>query len=181
VFDVNLPVGGSLDDPQFSIGGIIVRVIVNLIMKAVTAPFTLLARAFGGGADQELGYVEFAPGSADLDEASRRRLDALAKALADRPALKLEATGRADPAFDSAALRQTRVEQAMRAAKANETGEAIDAVKIDAAERPRWLEAAYKSADIKGKPRNLIGPQKTLPEGEMERCCSRAPPPDPSN
>lgn len=47
--DINLPISGSLDDPQFSVGGIIVRVLVNLVVKAVTSPFTLLASAFGGG------------------------------------------------------------------------------------------------------------------------------------
>ena len=36
--DLNIPVSGSLDDPEFSVGGIIVKVIVNLISKAVTAP-----------------------------------------------------------------------------------------------------------------------------------------------
>src|SRR4029079_6911446 len=41
VIDINLPVAGSLDDPQFSVGGLIIRVIVNLLTKAVTAPFAL--------------------------------------------------------------------------------------------------------------------------------------------
>ena len=61
--DINLPISGSLDDPKFSVGGIIVQVIVNLLAKVVTAPFALLAAAFGGG--EELGYVEFAPGARD--------------------------------------------------------------------------------------------------------------------
>ena len=52
VIDIKLPVGGTLDDPQFSVGGIIVQVIVNLITKAVTAPFALLAAI--GGAGEEL-------------------------------------------------------------------------------------------------------------------------------
>jgi len=59
--DINLPVSGSLNDPQFSIGGIIVRVIINLLTKAITAPFSLLAAAFGGG--EELGYLEFPAGN----------------------------------------------------------------------------------------------------------------------
>ena len=42
--DLNIPVSGSLDDPEFSVGGIIVKVIVNLISKAVTAPFALIGR-----------------------------------------------------------------------------------------------------------------------------------------
>ncbi|WP_295640232.1 DUF748 domain-containing protein [uncultured Methylibium sp.] len=167
VIDIDLPISGSLDDPKFSIGGIIVRVIVNLITKAITAPFSLLASAFGGGG-QELGYVEFAAGSSDLGDASRQRLDTLAKALNDRPALKLEATGRADPAVDEAALRAQHLDRLMRVAKARSTGELPDSVKIEPAERSRWLEAAYKAADLKEKPRNLVGFAKSLPPAEME-------------
>ncbi|MGH6622835.1 MAG: DUF748 domain-containing protein, partial [Burkholderiaceae bacterium] len=55
--DINLPISGTLNDPKFSIGGIIIQVIVNVLTKIVTAPFALLASAFGGG--EELGYVEF--------------------------------------------------------------------------------------------------------------------------
>ncbi|HEU0204290.1 MAG TPA: hypothetical protein VFR86_28085, partial [Burkholderiaceae bacterium] len=49
VIDIDLPIAGSLDDPQFSLGGVIGRVIVNLITKAVTAPFALLGKLVGGG------------------------------------------------------------------------------------------------------------------------------------
>ena len=49
VIDVNLPISGSLDSPEFSVGGIILRIIINLITRAVTSPFALLGAAFGGG------------------------------------------------------------------------------------------------------------------------------------
>jgi len=42
VIDLNLPVNGSLDDPQFKLGPIIWKVFVNILEKAVTAPFALL-------------------------------------------------------------------------------------------------------------------------------------------
>ncbi|MEB0165373.1 DUF748 domain-containing protein, partial [Glaciimonas sp. CA11.2] len=84
--DINLPISGSLSDPQFSVGGIILRVFINLIAKAVTSPFALLSSAFGGG--DELGYAEFKPGSAMLTAATTTKLNTLTKALLDRPALK---------------------------------------------------------------------------------------------
>jgi hypothetical protein len=56
--DINLPISGSLDDPEFSIGGLIVRVIVNVLVKAVTSPFALLGSVFGGG--EELSTIDFA-------------------------------------------------------------------------------------------------------------------------
>jgi outer membrane protein OmpA-like peptidoglycan-associated protein len=110
VIDIRMPVSGTLDDPQFSVGGVIWKVVVNLIEKAVTAPFAML---FGGDSN-EASALAFAPGSAELDAAARERLDALAQRLIDKPGLKLEATGRADPALDGAAIQAAHIE-AMKA------------------------------------------------------------------
>ena len=57
VIDLNLPVTGSLDDPKFKLGPIIWKVFVNILEKAVTAPFALLGSLFGGGPD--LQFVDF--------------------------------------------------------------------------------------------------------------------------
>ena len=43
VIDMEIPVGGNVDDPQFNVGSIVMGALVNLITKAVTSPFTLLA------------------------------------------------------------------------------------------------------------------------------------------
>ncbi|OZI71181.1 DUF748 domain-containing protein [Bordetella genomosp. 12] len=170
--DINLPISGSLDDPQFSVGGIIVRVFVNLIVKAVTAPFNLLAAAFGGG--EELSYVEFAPGSADLSADSLARLQTLAKALNDRPSLKLDIAGRADPRSDEDGLRQAWVERQIRLAKVRDTaGSAkrppdLATVTLTEAERAKYLEKVYDDTKIEGKPRNFIGMAKSIPAQQME-------------
>lgn len=160
--DINLPISGSLDDPQFSIGGIIWRVVVNLLTKAVLAPFSLLSGDGGG----ELGSVPFPPGQADLDEAARARLDKLAATLKDRPALKLEATGWADADVDREGLRQAHVMALMKRSKAKAQGLDADEVDIAPGERSTWLKAAYQAADIK-KPRNFIGLAQSLPDEEM--------------
>lgn len=110
--DLHLPVAGTLDDPQFSVGGIVWKLILNLLEKALTAPFALLMGDGGG----ESAQVDFAPGSAELSPAARERLDGLAAKLADRPALKLEATGHADGARDGAALLATQAASAASAA-----------------------------------------------------------------
>ncbi|MDZ4398529.1 MAG: DUF748 domain-containing protein [Hydrogenophaga sp.] len=51
VIDINLPVSGSINDPQFRLAPIIFKLIFNLIGKAITAPFSLIASALGGGAE----------------------------------------------------------------------------------------------------------------------------------
>lgn len=160
--DINLPISGSLDEPEFSVGGIIWRVFVNLITKAVTAPFSLLS----GGGSEELGFVPFAPGSTELDATARQRLTTLATKLADRPALKLQATGQADPAADAEGLRAAHVERLMREAKARATRQPLADVTVAESERLTWLTAAYKAADIQ-KPRNLVGLAKALQADEM--------------
>ena len=172
VIDIRLPIAGSLDDPEFSVGGLIVRVIVNLVTKAVTAPFALLSAAFGGG--EELSTVAFAAGSAALGPDAEKRVDTLGRALADRPALKLDLAGRADPAADREALRRAAVEDALRHAKMKELAGAgtapasVAEVAIGADERDRWLAAAYREAPLPERPRNALGMLKDVPPAEME-------------
>lgn len=177
--DINLPISGSLDDPEFSVGGIVVRVLMNLVVKAVTSPFSLLASAFGGG--EELSYVEFAPGSAVLTEDTIQRIDTLTKALTDRPALKMDISGRADPKTDSEGLRQAWVDAKIRAAKAADVtprGKKPDpkGVTVSAAERAKYLEDVYDDADLKDKPRNFIGMAKSVPAAQMEAMLRAAAP-----
>jgi hypothetical protein len=61
LIDIALPITGSLDDPDFKIAHAVLKVLGNLVVKAVTAPFSLIASAFGGG--DELSRVDFAAGA----------------------------------------------------------------------------------------------------------------------
>jgi uncharacterized protein involved in outer membrane biogenesis len=166
VIDINLPISGSLSDPQFSIGGIVVKVIVNLIVKAVTSPFALLGSLFGSDAD--LDHVAFEPGRAVLTDTARGKLDTLGKALADRPALKLEVTGRTDRATDIEGYRHALLEQKVRAAKAAKTKASVETTTVSPEEYPDLLKVVYKASDFP-KPRNLVGLAKNLPVPEMEK------------
>ncbi len=102
VIDLDLPVTGSLDDPQFKLGPIIWKAFVSLIGKIVTAPFALLGNLFGGGED--LSYIDFAPGSDGLSDSARAKLETLKKALAERPGLKLDVPAPVVPDADRDAL-----------------------------------------------------------------------------
>lgn len=169
--NVNLPVSGSLSDPQFSIGGVIVKVIVNLLTKAITAPFSLLASAFGGG--EELSYVEFAPGSSNLTAEAVKKLETLAKALNDRSSLTLEITGRIDPGTDRDGTRRAYMDRKIRLQKIEDLRDQGSAVQlrdvtVDPGEYAKYLARAYKAEKFP-KPRNLIGLTKSLPPEEMEK------------
>ncbi|WP_042268231.1 DUF748 domain-containing protein [Paraburkholderia heleia] len=170
--DVNIPVSGSLSNPEFSLGGLIWKAVLNLIAKAVTAPFTLLANAFGGGGE-DLGYVEFAAGTATLTDADQKKLDTIVKALDDKPSVKIDLIGRVDPAVDTPALREQYVDRLVRLQKVKDTvgnGESVDTsqVKVDDKEYEKYLTKAYKDADFK-KPHNMIGFTKTLPVDDMKQ------------
>jgi hypothetical protein len=90
--DVNVPVSGSLDDPQFSLGGLVWRAIGNLIAKAVTAPFRLIGAAFGGGNHEDLSYVEFDPGSDVLESQATERLGKVVAMLVKKTKLHIDIT-----------------------------------------------------------------------------------------
>jgi hypothetical protein len=171
--DINLPIAGSLDDPQFSIGGIIIKVIVNLIVKAVTSPFALIGSLFGGG--EELAYMEFDYGRAEIPAAGVSKLGNIAKALHDRPGLKLDISGQVDPELDREGLKRVMLERKVKTQKFNELQDkrndlaAIDQVKIEPAEYAKYLARAYKQEKIPNKPRNLVGLAKDLPVADMEK------------
>jgi hypothetical protein len=174
VIDVDLPISGSLDDPQFSVGGIVLRIIINLITRAVTAPFSLLGAVFGGGSGEELSYIEFDDGRASLNQAAQAKIATLAKALSNRPALNLELTGRVDPVGDLDGLKRLSIERKVKAQKLkdlvrrSESAKSIDDVSIDAKEYPQYLKAAYGEESFP-KPRNVIGMAQDLPVPEMEK------------
>jgi hypothetical protein len=94
------------------------QIVLNLIGKAITAPFSLIAGALGGG--DELSRVDFAPGGSVLDEAGRKRLGTVAKALADRPALQLTVIGQADLAVECSAYQRARIQRLLLAEKRRE-------------------------------------------------------------
>jgi hypothetical protein len=102
VIDLPLPVTGSLDDPKFRLGPIIWKVLVNILEKAVTAPFALLGALFGSGPD--LQFIDFRPGSNDLAAAESDKVKGLVKALQERPQLKLEIPIATVPDLDRPAL-----------------------------------------------------------------------------
>ncbi|NVI09264.1 DUF748 domain-containing protein [Paraburkholderia youngii] len=169
--DVNLPVSGSLSNPEFSIGGLIWHAVLNLLEKAVTAPFSLIAHAFGGNGE-DLGYVEFEAGSATLTDADKQKLDTIVKALTDKPSIRMDLIGRVDPKVDEPALRTRYVDQMVKRQKIKDAvgnGESVDpsTVTVDQKDYEKYLTKAYKSSDFK-KPRNFIGMTKTLPDDDMK-------------
>jgi uncharacterized protein involved in outer membrane biogenesis len=170
--NLDIPVTGYINDPKFSLGSVIIKILVNILVKAATSPFSLLSKIFGGGAD--LSYVEFHQGSAAISDAMTKKLDGVVKALYDRPSLKLEIEGYVDPEKDREGLRQYIFDRKVKTQKwkdmAAKAGQAIsvDEVNVGKDEYPIYLKKAYKAEKFP-KPRNILGFAKSLPVPEMEK------------
>jgi hypothetical protein len=169
---LDIPVSGTLDDPQFSVWRIIVQVLTNILTKAATAPFALLGSLAGSG--EELSFVDFDYGQSAVVDASAKKLQALDKALIERPALKLDIEGYVDAEKDREGLKNVIVSRKVKVQKLNgdiNKGLAavpVDQVKIDQKDYEKYLRMAY-NAEKFPKPRNIIGLAKSLPVPEMEK------------
>ena len=170
--NLDIPVTGNIDDPKFSLGRIIIQVLVNLITKAITAPFALLGSLFGGG--EELSYLEFDYGLATVSEQNLKKIQTLTKALYERPSLKLDIEGHADSENDREGLKHLSLERKMKARKLNDMirqglpAVPVDKVRIDPMEYDRYLTQVYMAESFP-KPRTAVGVIKTLPASEMEK------------
>ncbi len=171
--DIHLPIEGSLNDPQFSMSGIIFDALINLITRAVTAPFSLLGSALGGGGE-ELSAINFNPGFSKIEKKADKSLQTLAEVLTDRPTLKLEITGYTDPTDDYEGLklaileRKVKTQKLKKATKKGEAVGSLDDIELTPKKYSEYLELAYEEEEFE-KPTNMIGLTKSLPDEEMEQ------------
>ena len=169
---LDVPVMGRIDDPQFNIWGIVFQVIKNLLVKAVTAPFSLLSSLFGGGSD--LSVVGFAPGTHTLLPPEEQKLESLIKGLNDRPALKMSLSAFVDPEKDAEAYRNELLNRKVKREKilalARErqapAGESAETIPLSPEEYSTYLKAVYAKEKFP-KPRNAAGREIALPDPEM--------------
>lgn len=170
--ELDIPVQGSLDDPNFRLGKVIMKAVLNLLFKAVTSPFALIGGLFGGGED--LNALAMAPGSSALTPALEQKIDTMAKALADRPRLRVEVAGTASPGSDPPALTALRLKRAVNAVrfleleKDGQAPASVDDVALTPAEYPDYLRRAYKAAPFE-KPDEVDGLEGEEAVAAMER------------
>jgi hypothetical protein len=167
VIAFDLPVEGNLDDPDVKYGKLVWKAIFNLLGKIATSPFTLIGKLFGGEAG-DLSSLAFAPGASTLDAAATAKLQALAKALAERPELRLEAEGAVDEGQDGGALRKAALEALLRRTRAQAL-KLAEAGPVPAPERERWVKAAHDAAFPAPKPAKGEPPAPPPPPAEMEQ------------
>jgi hypothetical protein len=108
VIDIDLPIEGDINDPEFQIGGVIMKAFTGLISKIISAPFRLLGSLIGIDSE-DLGQFQFLAGRSDLAPPELEKTAQLQQALAQRPELRIEIQGPYDPVLDTPKLQYFRL------------------------------------------------------------------------
>lgn len=155
--DIELPISGDLNNPQFSIAPIIWQTLKNLVLRAVQAPFNFIA-GLAGSSNADLSQVPFSAGSSDLDKGAQGTLNSLAEALKERPGLRLEVEGISIAANDGPLLAQERLQSEFQNTwykMEQRAGEQVPAspaeIEVPEDEKPVMLEGIYR-ARLKQQP-----------------------------
>jgi Domain of Unknown Function (DUF748) len=167
--DIHLPVSGSVLDPDFHVGAIVWQMILNLVGKALTSPFSLISA--GLAAPDQLQQIDFMPASPELDVASILKLQNVAQWMIDKPALNLTLVGQANLDSERDAWRSAKLREALVAEKRQrmplDTQGALPLSDISVEDYPTLLAAVYRRSPIP-KSRHFLGLLKDLPNTEME-------------
>ncbi len=111
LIEIDMPIRGNLKDPDFRYGKVVISTLLNLLAKVVASPFSLMGKLVpGGGSEEDLQFIEFAPGSAVLPEGEAKKLEALETALNERDGLRLDIKGTSDATLDRAALQKVKLQ-----------------------------------------------------------------------
>jgi uncharacterized protein involved in outer membrane biogenesis len=146
--ELDIPISGNLNDPQFSLGKVIFQAIIGLFGKIATAPFALIGNIFGGGED--VNRIPYEPGKYILTAEAEKKLQSIITALKKRPRLRLSIQGHVDMDKDTRVLLQERLLRKLRLEKIEDMDEEekkatdLHSLKIGKEEYPEYLSRAYK-------------------------------------
>ena len=104
IIDIDMPIKGDVNAPDFKYGALVWKTLGNLITKAVTSPFRFLGSAMGIKG-KELEYIAFEFGKSNITPPEREKLDKILKMMDKRPKIILELSGTYDEVKDLEALR----------------------------------------------------------------------------
>ena len=150
---IDLPVRGDLDDPEFSVMGIVFRALGNLIAKVALSPFAVLGGIAGSDGDEMQG-VAFQPGQTNWQPGEESKMASLAEALLERPALAIELTGEANRESDRTALQSESFERSLQRERFQELQgkwfgrkpNSVEEVVLEEKDRRRLIDRRFKSS-----------------------------------
>lgn len=154
---IQLPVKGDLNSPEFSVMPIVWQTLRNLLTRAVSSPFRMLA-SIGKAGDKDLGQIPFTAGSAELQADAAGLLDNLATALLERPMLQLNIEGTSAQALDGPALAERVLQrryQELTYRHLQERGKPLPkdiySIEVPEKSRDKLLEEIYATMLAEGK------------------------------
>jgi len=103
IIDIDMPVDGDIDNPDFKYGELVLKTLGNLIVKAVASPFKFLGEAMGIDGDS-LSSIDFKAGAINITPPEREKLDNVAKMMIKRPKIVLKVSGAYDETLDKRAI-----------------------------------------------------------------------------
>ncbi|GEM_PF-5878496 len=163
--NLDLPVTGKLNDPNFKISSIVFKMISNLIIKVVTSPFSIIGSMFGGG--KELAFVDFKYGDTKISALNYKKIDKLIEILRDKPSVKLEIRGFYDKVKDYEALKMKKFYDLIKAEKlkkmlaSGSNVTTLKQIKLNIQDMNPLIDLAYARAKFP-KPRDNKGYEKQI-------------------
>ncbi len=146
--NLDFPITGSLNDPEFSVGALIGDVLGNMIGKLAASPFNALADLLDDG-DHDFSQVKFAPGSAQLNADEIAELNQIGVALQQKTGLTLDIKGIAYQAQDWPEMRDEALVAALKdlkSAELEQKGHKVrpEYLELNQEEQHRLLEKYFK-------------------------------------
>lgn len=163
LIEIDMPIRGDLNDPDFKYGKAVISTLLNLLGKVVASPFSLLGKLVpGGGSGDDLQFIEFQPGGAVLADDEVKKLAVLEQALDERAGLRLDIKGTSDAVVDGAALRKRKLRDRLLTKMRRERGKSAEPVEISAEQEQRFVEELF--AEIQAKQAGVS--EKTADQAE---------------
>ena len=182
--DIDLPIRGDLNDPDFKYGKVVLSTLLNLLTKIVASPFSLMGKLIPGGGDEEdLQFIAFPPGSTTVPDAEIKKLEALAKGLEERPSLRLEIAGTADSVRDRQALNRMKLQADIQVMWQRERGKpSAKGEPVPTDDEQRFIQEIYEAHQKKAVLSAALpkddGPAKPLTVEDMKQVLMAAMPLD---
>jgi hypothetical protein len=110
MIDVNIPVKGNVNDPEFSVGHLVWQAVKTMLSNVVSAPFRALGALLG---IENVDAIAFVPGESALPPDGEEQLMKIAEFLAKRPKSTLVIHGTYDPKVDADELARAMADQAI--------------------------------------------------------------------
>ncbi len=141
--EIDMPIRGNLNDPDFKYGKVVISTLLNLLTKVVASPFSLMGKLVPGGGEEEEGlqFIEFQPGSASLTDEDMKKLEALETALDERTGLRLDVKGTFDATLDRAALQARKLHEQLLEMSGKSRGATADT--LSPRDEQRLIEKLY--------------------------------------